>query len=580
VNHSCNGGVPRRFASLAVRFVVLFFACAPLFAQTSSIPERLPPGTLLSIEWHGTAALVGAQQKNHLLQLVADPSFAPLWVALAQNFQTRTQTQGNLAQSLSLSDVVSLLENPVVFGLVPDSAPAASSSASVPLVGFFAVYVSSGKADLIQKLKASARGSRKENTEVTTYDFGGTSVEIEGAPTDAKYSALVTGYYLVSNRKQVIEDLITRFRGPGKPATSLAQLPEYALTREHMAPGASLDVFAHMPDLDKWIPPDKKETPIVRFLKAIHIEKVHCIGGSISFAGEATRVQGEILGDTAPGTPFDFAGPSAAVFEAQPMVGSNPYFTISRLDLPAVYKLLRAAAGESFGSKQTASLTLYEGMAQSFLGMPISDALALFTGEFASVESYTDDGSPERMFAATIQKPREVLRILRAVLGSFTVTEDSSGDFTLLDLSYPYKDPATGTQRRKFYYVAVGPHMVVAAPRKTMLRQAMERLKAQSPESPAAGIFANPEYVQIRSLLPVKLSGLGATDVAAVPWDKVLAETQKQIEQALKSSKDSNPSDFGWLGLIHPEVIPHHLHMAVSGGWKDVSGIHFDSYLQ
>lgn len=580
MNHTCSCGVPRRRAFLAVAFVVFFFTCAPLFAQTSSIPERLPSGTLLFVEWHGTAALEGAKQKNHLLQLVADPSFAPLWVALANDFQTSRHTKGNVARSLSLSDVVSLLENPAAFGLVPDPAPAASSSASDLPFAFFVVYASGGKADLIQKLKASARASGKENPGVTTYDFSGTSVEIEGTGKDANYSALVTGYYLISNRKQVIEDLITRFRAPGKPATSLAQVPEYALVREHMAPGVALDMFAHMPDLDKLIPPGEKETPIVRFLKAIHLEKVYCAGGSISFAGEATRIQGEILGDTEPGTPFDFVAPSAAVFKAQPVVGSNPSFTFTRLDLPAMYKLVRAAAGESLGSKQTANLTMYEGMAENFLGMPVNDALALFTGEFASVESYADDGSSQRMFAATIQKPAEVLRILRAVLGSFTVAEDSSGDVTFLDLSYPYTDPASGTQRRKFYYAAVGPHMVVAAPRKTMLQQAMERLKSQSPEAPPAGIFANPEYVQMRSLLPLTLSSLSAGDVAAVPWDKVLAETQKQIEETMKFSKDTNPSDWAWLGLIHPEVVPRHLHMAVSGWWKDASGIHFDSYLQ
>jgi hypothetical protein len=508
---------------------------------------------------------------------VADPSSSPLWAALAKNIQTRTQTQGSAAQSPSLSDVVSLLENSAAFGLVPDPAPAASPSASHPLVAFFAVYASNGKADLIQKLRAPVQASGKDNPAVGTYDFGGTSVEMEGAGKDAKYSALVAGYYVISNRRQVIEDLVTRFRAPGKPAMSLAQLPAYALVREHMAPGAALDFFAHMPDLDKLIPPDENETPFVRFWKAIHMEKVHYAGGSISFDGEATRVQSEILGDTEPGTPFDFVGPSAAVFEAQPVVGSSPTFTFTRIDLPAIYKLIRTAASESLDSKQATSLTMYEGLAANFLGMPISDALALFTGEFASVGSYTDDGPS---FAAAIQKPAEVLRLLRAVLGSFTVAEDSSGDVTSLDLSYPYKDPATGTQRRKFYYVAVGPHMVVAAPRKTMLRQAMERLESQPSEAPPAGIFANPEYVQVRSLLPMKLSGLGATDIAAIPWDRVLAETQKQVEETQKLSKNSNPSDLGWLGLIHPEVIPHHLHMAVSGWWKDASGLHFDSYLQ
>jgi hypothetical protein len=166
-----------------------------------------------------------------------------------------------------------------------------------------------------------------------------------------------------------------------------------------------------------------------------------------------------------------------------------------------------------------------------------------------------------------------------------TLAEDSFGNATTLDLAYPYTDPATGLQRRKLYYVAVTPQMLLVAPRKALLRQTLESLSApRNTVAPAVkGVFADPEYAKMRTLLPAKLSGLGAEDVAQIPWDTIWTNFEQQLEQSSKSqrvSKTSYSSDLGWMKLVKPEVIPRHLHMAVSGWWKDTNGVYFDSYVQ
>jgi hypothetical protein len=219
-------------------------------------------------------------------------------------------------------------------------------------------------------------------------------------------------------------------------------------------------------------------------------------------------------------------------------------------------------------------------MAQNFLGMSIQDAFALFTGEFASTTSYAEDGSSLQMFALTIQKPDDVLRILRAVAASMIVAEDTSGGTTYLDLSFPYQDPATHTEQRKFYYVAVTPQMVLTAPQKAMLRQAVDRLSSEPAAAPASGILRSAEYLRMRSLLPEKLSGLSAADIAAIPWSKMIPDWTGQVAQATGQSKGSNPPDWSWLKRIKPDVVPRHIHIAVSGWWKDSNGIYFDSYIQ
>ncbi len=146
-----------------------------------------------------------------------------------------------------------------------------------------------------------------------------------------------------------------------------------------------------------------------------------------------------------------------------------------------------------------------QAMAQAFLGMPIGDALQLFTGEMASVISYTDDGTRQQLFAIAIQKPESVLHILRALGGKFIMAEDTAGTTTYLDIAYPYRDPVSGTQRRKFYYVAVTPEMILAAPRKEMFRQATNMLASKG-AALTGGFLANPEFQQLRMKLPEKLS--------------------------------------------------------------------------
>ena len=73
------------------------------------------------------------------------------------------------------------------------------------------MYDATGKAGLIDKLKASDQRSEKAHSQVTTYDFGGTSVEVRAAGASVTYSAQASHYFVASDQKQIIESLITRF---------------------------------------------------------------------------------------------------------------------------------------------------------------------------------------------------------------------------------------------------------------------------------------------------------------------------------------------------------------------------------
>jgi hypothetical protein len=572
---------PRPISILAALLVSLFLG-APLLAQSSSLAERLSPNTIFYVQWRGAAFVADAEKKNHLLQLIEDPQLAPAWLVLANKLQTSMAKPGASVPAPGLFDLISLTSNSAVFGMTenPDSSKTPVAKGAPSRVGVFLVYDAKGKADLILKLKAMQKASSKAAPSVTNYDFEGTSVEVQTTGESAAYTAQTGGFFIFASEKGIINDLVTRFHGDTKPATSVTGLPEYKEVQKYIGSDAAIEYFARVPDFKEWIPADSKNQAVIKMVDNLHLDRIHAMGGGWSVSGEAARFHGAVIGDTSPGSLFDFVGESKPIFVTQPLVGANPSFSFTRLDWAAPYQLIIKATEGNLTPQQAAGLGAAEGMAKGYLGMSIADALSLFSGEFASTYSFDDDGTTQQMFALTIQKPNDVLRMLRAVVGTMIVAEDSSGDATFLDLAYPYKDPANGTQRKKFFYLGVTPHMIVAAQRKKLVKDAITRLSSSTSTAAATGIFANSEYLQMRSALPEKLSGLSGSDLRQIPWDKILASYFSQVEEASKQAKDTTPPDLSWLKLIKPEVISRHVHTSIGGWWKDSNGIYFDSYLQ
>jgi hypothetical protein len=563
----------------AVALVVLLSASSAASAQSipaTPIAQRLSPDTVFCLEWHGKDSLLAAGGKNHVLQLLEDPSLAPVWFLMAMRAAQETQKPRFSASGLNLADLVSLLENPLAFGIAatPNPPLPVTQSQTPGRFGVFSVYDATGKRDLVEKFKTLSRSSSKRPVEITKYDFAGTSIEVRTSGKSVSYSAQVGDFFLGSDQKAILEDLVARF-GAVAPTRSLARLPEYQQIREYIGTDASIEWFGRIPDLGLLGPHGTDGKTLAKLSRSLELEKVHVAGGGLSFAGEATRWKGAILGDTSAGVPFDLEGSSSPSFQLQSLVNGSFAFAVSNVDLAAAYAFMRSAVVGFLTPQQSANILILDGAAQSFMGMPIPAALALLRGEVASVTSYSDAGFPEQTYAAAIRDPDAVLRIVRALAGSMIAAEDRSGNTTFLDIAYPYTDPASGSKRKKSYYLAVTPQMLLGAPRKAMLRQTLTGLNSPTSAVARAGIFANPAYLQLRSGLPAKLSGLSATDLTQIPWDKVLARLQLQLTPS-KPASQAPPDTHS----IDPAVISRHLHVMVSGTWKDSGGVYFDSYIQ
>jgi hypothetical protein len=569
---------------LAAAVLVCFFAGNPLSAQSPAISDRLPQNTLFYVQWRGKSFLGDADKKNHVLQLLEDPDCEALRQALAKDLLQRQQKDGSAGPAVQLSDLVSLLDNPGAAGLIVN--PAASKSASPgspsPLSSSFLVYDMTGKTDLVQKLKAAAQANNKEKPQITTYNFGGTSIEVkvQGPNADTSYSSRAANYLLFASQKEVIEDLVARFGGAKEPAASVTQLPEYQSVRPYVGSDAALEYFARVPDTDKWISSGQQDQPVAKFIRNLHLDKIHAAGGGVSFSGEALRAHGAVLGDTSAPSLFDVVGAPGSTFQTQPIIGPAPYFSISRFNFAPLYQMVREALLATVTPQQAAGMAAVEAMAQGFLGMSIADALQLFTGEVAFQPTFTAEGESQQVFALTIQRPQDVLKVLRASLSKMIATEDVSGDTTYLDLSYPTHDPATGQERRGFYYLAVTPQFVIAAPRKAMVRDGVARINGKSAAGSEGSVLSNPDFINLRSHMPEKLSGIGGADMSQIPWDKVIVRYIQQMEETGKQSNPKNPPSTEWLHSIKPGMFNRHLHVIANGWWKDSNGIYFDYYVQ
>jgi hypothetical protein len=583
---------PLRWRTFFLGTIIFCVSGASLAAQSAREPlaQKLPPDTMCYVQWRGMDLVRTAEKTNHVLELLQAPDLAPIWASLAVNLQKHETRHDQPAAAMGLPEIISLMDNPAVFGLIPSAGapetgeaepgPSSSPGKARPQHGGFLVYDATGKRELIEKLRAQRQAQESPTVQVTHFKFGGIEIEARTEAKSVSYTAFAGHYFLVSDRKQIIEELVSRFNGSGESTTSVKSIPQYDEVHKFVGADDAVEFFARVPDLNEWQSGDAKSQTAVNTAKSMHVDRIRVGAAGLSFHTDATQFRGEVLGDSSAGGLFDLIGDSSAAFQTQPVLGTGTEFNVFRLNLGATYQMARGAIVANATQQQAAGLLVFEAMAPRFIGMPLPDALALFTGEFASITSFANDGKPKQLYATSIQKPDEVLKLLRTIAAPMILAEDSSNGATYLNLAYPYRDPKSGAQLKKPYYVAVTLHLLLAAPSKDVLRLAVDDVSSNPTSASAAGLFAKPEFLQMRSLLPGKLSGLSGADIAAFPWDKIASNAADQIEQATKRSPSAPAPDLTWLKVIQTGVISRHLHMSVSGSWKDSNGIYFDSYVQ
>jgi hypothetical protein len=575
-----------RIIGRAVLLIIVLTGSA--LGQSPPPIDRLPLDTVFFFAWHGSAAIEKGRATSALLRLWDDPEMVAARQVLmerAARESTSAEAAGDKERMQALWDLAS---NPFVIGFAnsPDwkflSAPAGADGKRTP-TGFFLIYDRTGKADQLARVGALLAEKSAEKPVVTTFSFSGVTVRKETSSKRADFSAEFDNCIVVSDSQEVIEKLITRLKGPA-PVDSFTFSHAYQAAAAERTPDAFFELFARIPDLSKVAVPPAQGMNFAAMLKALHLERVQAISASASLAGQGARMRGAVLGNTAPGSIFDLFATGNGEFRTLAAAPSGSAYSVMKLDLFTFYQTLRTAIRAGLAPEQASQFEMMEGMMGTQLGMGIREALQLIAGEVATIQLDSEGNGragaaamldPLRnLYVLSTDRPEEALKLIRLALASSITSESVEGNTTVLAVTSSYRDEKSGAQRKRFNYVGVTPKMIILAPRKAQLREAVARVTAQ--QGPAAGGLASDStFLQARNRLPHPLTALSYSDFSRIPWQAALEAVLKQAGEKDKLT----PREQDALRAVF-RVLPRYLHTAFGGYWKDRNGIFMESYIE
>jgi hypothetical protein len=572
----------------------LLYVCGPnpARAQAPLEPAQMSPRTAFYLIWRGVPG-PKARKANALLALWDDPDFAPVRSAIAAgmlNSSAEKSDQGKLTRE-QLQEFAGLLENSFTLGYVSEPVRRTLSNGTVAAdtrnpawKGMFFVYDRTGKEELLSKAILRLRTEEMEAPQLSQITIGGVQVLKAEGKNGVSYWAEHGKYAVSASERFVMEDILGRLDGKASGAASLVQSAAYQEAQGNLGSGL-LEFFLRIPDLEKFAADSQTGTLQVRpLLDAARLDAVHSLSGHVTFEGARTHVQAAILGDTAPGTPFDIwseGQPSPASLSFVPADAVS--YTSVQLNLQGIYDTVKRVARAAFPQAQQGNADLIDTIAQQKLGMPVPDGLGLFTGEFASMQTSPSMESAKQVYFFGIRKKPETLQLMRTVFSDQLTSERNEADVTFLKISLGGKQGNAGSAQWNFFNLAVTSDMVFGSSRIETLR---EVLANRAHTSPATGLAAVPQFQTRRGQFPENQNGLSYFDFQKVDWqalrDRWIEEARKSpVAKSVNASKDTVPSTApDWLAQMNPQVVSRHLHHSSSVSWKDSKGIHWDQWVE
>lgn len=577
---------------LLIRCGVLVFALSlSCLAQSAPPIDRLPADTVFFVAWNGIATLNKARATNALLRLWDDPEFATARQLLLNRAARDAKSTTQKRDQERMAAFLDVAANPFVLGVIgaPDLAAVMAKPAAGgqrPPNGFFVIYDLTGKAEQHQKLLQLWAEDDKEKPVVSSLSFSGVTITKATSTKNDEFSAKVGSYFVSTGSQPVIEQLITRLSAPAATDSVLSSSAWQAAAAQRM-PDAFLEVFFKIPDMSKLEIPPAQGMNITAMMKSLHLERMQAFIASASLAGNGVRTRAAAIGDTSPGSLFDLFGASSGEFRTLPLAPAGASYSATRFDFRALYQTIRTAVRSGLGPEQASQFEMLEAAMGMQLGIEIADALQTISGEVATISVGSDTASdsatpasaldPMRdMYAVAIERPDEVLKLVQLMMGKNITNETREGDATVFSITSSYQDEKTGAQRKRFNYLAVSPKLLVIAPRRALLREALARANAQA--GPATGGLAgDANFLQARSRLPNSLTAISYSDLSHFPWQPVMDAAIKQANEK-EESKLTAAEEASLRAL--PKVISRYLRMAFGGVWKDRQGIFMESFIE
>jgi hypothetical protein len=314
-------------------------------------------------------------------------------------------------------------------------------------------------------------------------------------------------------------------------------------------------------------------------LKAMHLDSIHAICGNIAMTQDAELSQWQILGDTSPGSLLSWAGTNHAQFDTPALAtSSTSSITVGTFDLQAFYKTVKSAVVAAMPGRQEASAELMEGMAAMQLGMPITDALGLIRGEFASISINSQAADPPGVVALTISDPQKIMDLLHKLPPSMISDEKQESGVIFFKT-----DAIFGSEPNKpaSDYFALTPKFLLVSSDKQILHEfVLHALSAQGGADDGS-IADNPDVRRLRAMMPAEVLGFSITDYSSGGFQKEMTKAFTEMQSQDKSK--TTPEEIQLLQAL--SQIPWTnfmggIHWGVSAWWRDADGIHIESHMQ
>ena len=565
------------------RLSVLLLLAAPVLAQAPIEPAKLPPQTLLYLSSSGVKLQPGVAQKNPLLSLWNDPQFAPVRAAVFGGATQGVAKDSDLKvtilhqQQMTAADdqkFLPLLENPFVFGVILGSGNSASGSPSATRI--FLVFDATGKEALARAFLTEADTHGTEKAQVAPTTIGTVPAERVTRKGNTSYRAFLDQRLVIASDATLFENLVQSLAKGSAPPAALGESNAFVEAQKALPPGSTLQFFLRVPDLAALAgaKAGPKAAQVQAILRGLRVEAFHAICLSVDLNGPETRFRGAILGDAGAGTLFDVEPDGSAPLASLGLAPATAIsYSASRFDLPALYRFLRSALQTSLPPEQSSAVEMVEGLAAMKLGMPLPEALQVFSGEYASFSMNEDLDARGDVHVIAITDKAAALKLVHALAAlasdhvSISNERDDAGT-TLLEMSVGKQGAAAGA--RFPIALAVTPEFLLFSGREDTLRALLADKQAGS-----LRLAATPGFLKARSRFPERVNGLSYADLSRVNWEAAL---NRVIQQWTTPKGKTGEAKF--LELIPPGLLKNHLHTVAGASWKDAHGIHFDGWIE
>jgi hypothetical protein len=576
---------------LLLAATIFFLGASAASAQAPLEPAQMPANTTFYLVWRGQPN-AELRKTNSIAALWDDPGFAPVRSSVTDAILKSSEqkpAENNRLTREQIQEYASLVENPFVLGYLSDpqkkrAEASNDSSAAKPWNGIFFVYDRSGKEAILSKAVLSLRSSEKETPKLSQMTIADVPVLKVERKTSVTYWVEHGKYAVSANEPAVLEEILGRLAGKSSSSAVLTDSAAYKEAHSVLGSG-QVEFFLRVPDLKNLAPDSATGGFRVRpMIEALKLESIHSVCGRVLMEGAKTRIQGVALGDTAPGSLFDIWDKGSAAPASLNFVPADAVsYSDTQINLAGLYEIVKRIAASILPPGQQGNINMVELMAQAKLGQSLSSALAMFTGEFATLQTSPSLDNNKQIYLVGIHDKPGVVKLVHTVFTDKINSERAEGDITFMKISAGGSSSAAGTAQWDFYHVAATSDYLVIGSRLEAVREVL----AKRSQSAGAGLASAPGFQGARAQFPPTVDGLGYFDFRKVDWQafkaRLIAEANKApaAKRAPGTGKSAAATPTpSWMLDVNPEVFARHLHVASSASWKDAQGLHFDEWIE